>query len=103
MKIKTNDMVKVLTGRDRTKKGKVIQVFKADGRVVVEGVNRMTKFLKARSAETPGQKIEFFGPINASNVELVCPKCGKVTRIGTKKLANGKNVRVCKKCSETIE
>jgi len=96
-------MVKVLAGRDRNKIGKVIQVLRAEDRVVVEGVNKMQKFLKARSKDQQGQKIEFFGPIHVSNVILECPKCKKGTRVGHKTLENGKRTRVCKQCSETIE
>lgn len=103
MKIKTNDMVKVLSGKDAGKSGKIIQVFRENGRVVVEGVGKTKKFLKSRSKEQKGQVIEFFAPIHASNVELVCPKCKKQMRVGMKTLENGKKVRVCKKCSETIE
>lgn len=103
MKIKTGDNVHVTTGKDRGKSGKVIQTFKEKGLVVVEGVNKLTKHLRKRTDEQPGRAVEFFGPIHASNVALNCPKCGKATRVGKKTLENGKRMRVCKKCNETIE
>ena len=106
MRIKKGDNVKVMTGKDRGKTGKVIQAFPEKGKVVVEGVNAMTKHMKVRKQGEKGQKLEFSGPINASNVLLICPKCAKPTRVGAKILEEGgkrKKVRVCKKCKEVIE
>lgn len=103
MKIKTNDIVKLLAGKDRGKTGKVLQLFQAENRVVVEGVNKLVKHLRARGSKEPGKKIEFFGPMNISNLMLVCPKCKQATRVGKKILTDGKRVRVCRKCKETIE
>ncbi|MFH0928563.1 MAG: 50S ribosomal protein L24 [bacterium] len=102
MKIKSGDNVKVLAGKDHGKTGKVIQVFSANNRLVVEGVNKLKKHLKKRGTNA-GQKMEFFAPLNASNVELICPKCNRPTRVGKKTLENGSRIRVCKKCKETIE
>lgn len=110
MRIKKGDNVKVIAGKDRGKTGKVIQAFPERDRVVVEGVNAMAKHLKVRKQGAKGQKVEFSGPINASNVMLICPKCAKPTRVGMKSLpgdgdAGGKSkkVRVCRKCKENIE
>ena len=103
MKFKKGDNVKVLAGKDRGKTGKITQAFPDLGRVVVEGVNKTVRHLKTRKQGEKGQKIDFFGPINASNVELVCPKCGKPTRVGRKVLEDGTKVRMCKKCKATIE
>ena len=102
MRIKKGDNVQVLAGKDKGKTGKVIQAFPATGRVVVEGVNSMSKHLRTRTASAQGQKIEFNGPVRAENVSLVCPKCAKPTRIGMKTVGD-KKVRVCRKCKETIE
>ena len=102
MKIKTNDKVKILTGKSRGKEGKVIQVFKNNDRVVVEGMNVIKKHLRARSQTEKGQVIELSAPLHISNVALVCPKCGKPTRVGYK-IEGTKKTRVCRKCSETIE
>ena len=107
MNIKKNDKVKILAGKDKGKIGKVLQVSPADGRVSVEGLNLLIKHLRPNRNGEKGQRIEFPAFINLSNVALVCPKCGKTTKVGFKiqKLENGKNkkFRVCKKCQETIE
>lgn len=103
MNIKKGDNVKVLSGKDRAKTGKVMQAFPAMGKVVVEGVNKVIKHVKTRKRGDKGQKIEYFGPINASAVSLVCPKCLKATRVGHQVLTDGKKVRTCKKCKATIE
>lgn len=106
MRIKKGDNVKVLKGKDRNKTGKVIQAFPETGKVVVEGVNLMSKHMKTRRTGEKGQKLEFSGPVNAANVMLICPKCAKPTRVGLKALVDGsktKKVRTCKKCNEVIE
>jgi len=105
MKIKKGDNVKVMAGKDRNKTGKVIQVFPGSDKVVVEGVNIMSKHMKTRRTGEKGQKLEFSGPVNASNVMLICPKCSKPTRVGSKVLVDGakkEKVRTCKKCNEVI-
>lgn len=102
MKIKTNDNVKVLSGKDRGKTGKVVQVFKKEGRVVVEGINTMKKHLRTRKAGEKGQIIELSAPFDGSNVALVCPKCSKATRVGYK-IEGDKKVRWCKKCKLLID
>lgn len=106
MRIKKGDNVKVMKGKDRGKTGKVMQAFPDGRKVVVEGVNAMVKHMKTRKQGEKGQKIEFNGPIASANVQLVCPKCSKPTRIGVKTLGEGKaarKVRSCAKCKEVIE
>ncbi len=106
MRIKKGDNVKVTKGKDRGKTGKVLQAFPDGRKVVVEGVNAMTKHMKTRKQGEKGQKIEFNGPISAANVLLICPKCAKPTRVGTKVLDGAgkkRKVRTCKKCKEVIE
>lgn len=106
MRIKKGDNVKVMKGKDRGKTGKVIQSFPDGRKVVVEGVNVMTKHMKTRKQGEKGQKLEFNGPIASANVQLLCPKCTKPTRIGAKMLGEGadrRKVRMCKKCKEVIE
>ncbi len=102
MKIKKGDNVMVMAGKDRGKTGKVTQVFPVEGKVVVEGVNATVKHAKTRKQGEKGQKIEYNGPINASNVMLV-DKSGKPTRVGYKVMDDGRKVRVMKKSGETIE
>jgi len=99
MKIKKNDIVLVISGRDKGKKGKVIQV--SDKRVVVENVNLRKKSVKARKSGEKGQIVEFPCSINVSNVMLVCPKCSVSTRVGYK-LIEKKKKRFCKKCQKEI-
>jgi len=103
MKIKKNDNVMVMAGKDKGKTGKVMQVLPAENKIVVDGVNKTVKHAKTRKQGEKGQKIDFFGPISASNVMLVDPKSGKPTRIGWKVMEDGRKVRVAKKSQETIE
>jgi len=103
MKIKKGDNVRVMAGKDKGKTGKVMQVFPQDGKIVVDGVNKTVKHAKTRKEGEKGQKIDFFGPINASNVMLIDPKTGKPTRVGYKVMEDGRKVRMAKKSQETIE
>ncbi len=92
LRLKTGDMVVVLSGKDRGKKGKISQVFPAQNRVVVEGVNTMIKNVKSRQQADKGQKIEYNGPIHASNVMLIDPKSNQPTRLGSARVGD-KRVR----------
>jgi len=100
--LKKGDNVAILRGKDRDKTGKIISVDRKSGRIVVEGINILHKFQKKSGAKNVGQKISFPAPMNASKVILMCPQCGKATRIGHKILENGKKQRVCKKCQKAI-
>lgn len=102
IKIKKNDQVKILIGKDRGKVGKVTQVFAAERKIVVEGVNKKFKNLRPRRENEKGQRIEFFGPIDVSKTILVCKKCGRNTRVSYK-ISEAKKYRVCKKCQEVID
>ena len=101
MKIKKDDKVVVLAGKDKGKQGKVLAADPKCGKVTVEGVNVATKHQKPRGQNQEGGIIKIETPIYVSKVQLVCPKCGKGTRVGYK-LADGKKVRVCKKCGAEI-
>jgi large subunit ribosomal protein L24 len=101
MKIKSGDKVVILSGKDKGKNGKVLQIMTDGERVVVEGLNLRIKHQKARKNGEKGQRIQFPGAINISKVALLCPKCGKPARVGFKFEAD-KKVRVCSKCKETI-
>ena len=101
MKIKKDDKVVVLAGKDKGKQGKVLSADPKGGKVTVEGVNVATKHQKPRGQNQEGGIIKIETPIYVSKVQLVCPKCGKGTRVGYK-LADGKKVRVCKKCGAEI-
>ncbi len=95
MKVKKNDTVKVITGKDAGKTGKVLVALPKEGKVVVEGVNIQKKHKKARNAQDVAKIVEQNGAIEVSNVMVVCPKCGKTTRVGYK-VEGDKKVRVCK-------
>ncbi len=102
MEIKKGDTVVILTGKDKGKKGAVIKASPADKKVVVEGLNMVTKHMKPRSANQPGGKVEQPAAIDASNVMIVCPVCGQPTKIAHEKV-EGKNLRKCKKCGAILE
>ena len=102
MKVKKNDNVLVITGKDVKKTGKVLVAMPKTNKVVVEGVNVQEKNRKARSAQETSQKIKKEGPIDASNVLVVCPVCGKATRVGYE-IVDGKKVRICKKCKASLD
>ena len=102
--VKKGDTVIVLSGKDKGKKGKVLAVSPAEQKVIVEGINMVTKHVKPRRMGEPGGIVKAEGAMYASKVQLVCPRCGKPTRIGHKILADGSKVRMCKneKCGETF-
>ena len=102
MKVKKNDNVVVITGKDVKKTGKVLVAMPKTNKVVVEGVNVQEKNRKARSAQETSQKIKKEGPIDASNVLVICPVCGKATRVGYE-VVDGKKVRICKKCKASLD
>lgn len=102
MEIKVNDNVLVLTGKYKGKQGKVLATFPKNNTVVVEGVAIVHKHEKARKANENSKIVTEEAPIDVSNVEIVCDKCGKATRIGHT-VVDGKNVRVCKKCGAVLD
>ncbi|MBQ4427373.1 MAG: 50S ribosomal protein L24 [Oscillospiraceae bacterium] len=101
MNIKTNDTVKVLSGKDKGKQGKILSADPKSMKVVVEGVNVAKKHQKARKQGEESGIISVETPIYASKVQLVCPKCGKATRVAHT-VVDGKKVRTCKKCGATM-
>ena len=101
MNIKKDDKVVVLSGKDKGKQGKILVSDPKAAKVIVEGVNVATKHQKPRKQGEEGGIIKVETPIYAAKVQLVCPKCGKGTRVGHK-IADGKKVRVCKKCGAEI-
>lgn len=101
MKIKKGDTVLITSGKDKGKKGKIIEAMPKDGRVVIEGLNLRKKHVKAKRSGEKGQIISLPASVNASNVKIVCLKCGKPARVGYK-IEGGKKARVCKKCGQEI-
>lgn len=102
MHLKKGDTVKIRSGRDRGKSGKIMRVLHDRGAVVVEGANLLMKHLRPRRQGEKGQRVQFPAPLPSSRVSLVCPKCGKPTRIGAKVLTDGRKERECKKCRQTF-
>lgn len=102
MKIKKNDTVLIISGKDSGKTGKVLRALPSDNRIVVDGVNVQKKHQKARSAKETSGIVEQAGPIDASNALVVCPACGKAARVGYT-VADGKKVRVCGKCKAVLD
>lgn len=94
--VKTGDFVVIINGKDRGKRGKVMQVSPSEGKVIVEGANIVTKHVKPRKMGEPGGLLKAESAMYASKVQLICPKCGKPTRVGHV-VENGKKMRVCKK------
>jgi large subunit ribosomal protein L24 len=103
MKIKKDDTVLVVTGKDKGKKGKVRYAFPADNRIMVEGVNMIKKHQKAKKQARQAGIIEREGLINAADVMLVCAKCNKPVRVGYKVLQDGRKARICRACGEVVE
>lgn len=102
-KIKRNDTVQVLSGKDRGRRGDVRQVYPDEGRALVTGVNMVKKHRRARSPQEPGGILETEAPIQLSNIAIVCSACDRAVRVGFKLLDDGRKVRFCKRCSETID
>jgi large subunit ribosomal protein L24 len=103
MKIRKNDTVIVIAGKDKGKKGKVRRALPDEDRVIVEGLNMIKRHSRARRAVRQAGIIELEAPIHVSNVMLLCDKCGKPTRVNLRFLADGKKVRICNSCQEVID
>jgi len=99
MKIKKGDTVLIISGKDRGKKGKVIDSFPKTGRVTVEGVNLRKKHVRPKKSGEKGQIVALSSPIAVSGLKLICSKCGKPARIGYK-IEGEKKYRICKKCGQ---
>ncbi|MCG2694165.1 50S ribosomal protein L24 [Candidatus Parcubacteria bacterium] len=102
MKIQKGDKVKAMKGKDSGKTGSVVKVLKPRNKVIVEGINMLNKHQKPKKEGEKGVKIQFASPISVSNVMVICPKCGKETRVGFVIGENKKKMRQCKKCKATF-
>ena len=102
MSIKKDDLVVVLSGKDKGKQGKVLKTEPKSGKVIVEKVNMVSRHTKPRKQGEEGGILKKEAPIYACKVQKVCPKCNKPTRSAHKVLADGKKVRICKKCGAEI-
>jgi large subunit ribosomal protein L24 len=103
LKIKKGDRVKVLTGKDRGKEGTVAYAFPLEGKIIVDGINVAKKHQKPTRTTQQGGIIDKDMPLPVANVALVCPRCGKATRVGYRIEADGTKYRVCKKCEGNID
>ena len=103
MKIRKNDNVLVITGKDKGKKGKIRFVYPKSNRVLVEGVNIIKMHSRARAQVRQAGIIEREAPISVSNVMLLCSKCNKPARIGLRVLGDGRKARFCRVCGEVVE
>lgn len=101
MKIKVGDTVKITAGKDKGKTGKVEHAFPSRSGFVVTGINLYKKHVKARN-NRPGETIQVARPLPFGNIALICPKCGKQTRVGYNVGKDGQKVRICKKCKANI-
>ena len=102
--IRKNDNVLVITGKNRGTRGRVLRVDPVKNRLVVEGVNMIKRHTKPNPQKNiKGGVVEREAPVHASNVQLVCPECGKQTRVGRKVLGDGRKVRICRKCEGVVD
>jgi large subunit ribosomal protein L24 len=102
--VRRNDNVLVVTGKDRGKRGRVLKVLPEHNRLVVEGVNLIKRHTKPNPGRNiKGGVVEREAPLHASNVQIVCPECGKATRIGRRILGDGRKVRICRKCEGVVD
>jgi large subunit ribosomal protein L24 len=101
--IRKGDMVIVISGKDKKKRGKVLRTNADKNKVVVEGVNMQTHFLRPTQDMPQGKITQREGPIDASDVMLICPHCHEITRVAHKLLEDGTSVRACKNCHDIID
>jgi len=102
MHIAKNDIVEVISGDEAGHRGKVLKVFSEKRRIIVEKVNLIKRHTRPSQQNPAGGILEKEAPIHVSNVMLVCPKCGKLTRVAFQRLADGGKERVCKRCKEMV-
>jgi len=103
VKIRKDDTVLVIAGKDKGKKGKVRFAYPKDERLIVEGINFVKRHTRARGRVRQAGIVEREAPIHASNVMLICSKCNRPIRIGYRILADGRKVRICRACQEVID
>ena len=103
VRVKKNDKIKILTGKDTGKSGKVLLVDIKKGIVIVEGLNVVKKTRRPDQKSQKGGIIDIEAPIRVSNIMVMCPKCGKTMRVKKKELDDGKRVRICGKCGEMLD
>jgi len=103
VQIRKNDSVMVIGGKERGKTGKVLRVLPEKDALIIERVNMVKRHSKPRGAQQPGGIVEKEAAIHASNIMIMCDKCNAPVRIGHKQLGDGKKVRMCRRCGETLD
>ena len=101
MKVKKGDTVLIISGKDKGKTAKILKSIPKDQKILVEGVNLKKKHVRPKKEGEKGQIVQLPAPMNASNEKIICPKCGKASRIGYKMEQEIKN-RICKKCGQVV-
>src|SRR6476620_6396777 len=102
--LRKNDNVLVITGKDRGKKGRILKVLPEKNRLIVEGVNLIKRHTKPNPGKNiKGGVVQREASLHASNVQLVCPECGALARVGHQVLADGRKVRICRKCKGVVD
>ena len=102
MKLKKGDNIIVIAGKDKRRKGKIEKIFPKEGLVLLPGINVFKRHTKSRGEKQPGGIIDIIKPLPISNVALLCPKCGKPTRVGYRVSKDGTKSRICRKCQAII-
>ncbi len=102
MRIRVDDIVEVITGEDRRSRGKVLRVMSDEGKVLVEGVNRVYRHIRRSQKNPQGGRLSKEMPIPVSNVKLICSACGKPTRVGARFSDDGAKERYCKSCAAAL-
>lgn len=103
LKIKKNDNVEIVAGKEKGKRGKILLLFPDENRVIIEKINMVKKHSRPSGQTKQGGIVEKEGKINLSNVMLICGKCNKGVRVGYKILESGEKVRICRSCNEEID
>lgn len=103
LRIRKGDTVRVIAGKEKGKTGKVLQVKPGEQKLYIEKINMIKRHVRPSARYRPGGIIEKEAPLHVSNVMLVCPNCGKASRIGIRSIEDGNRLRYCKKCGEIID
>ena len=101
MKVKKGDSVLIIAGKDKGRTGKIMRALPKEMKVLVEGINLKKKHVRPKKEGEKGQVVDIPAALDVSNIKLICPKCGKATRVGYKTEGEIKN-RICKKCNQAI-
>lgn len=101
MRLKKGDTVRIITGKDRGKQGKILEVSPTTHLIVVENLNLRTKNVRARRQNEKGQRVQYAAPLHTSNVLIVCSKCNKASRLGVRR-ENQRSIRFCRRCQTAL-